>query len=72
MIFIEVRCDECGSVGLSRHCFYAHQMREELRAEGWRHVAEGGKDFCPKCKPRRMALYERAQKNGMPAGGRHG
>jgi hypothetical protein len=34
-------------------CFYAHQMREELKAVGWKHVAEGGKDFCPKCKPRR-------------------
>ena len=30
MIFIEVRCDKCGSVGLSRRCFYAHVMREEL------------------------------------------
>ena len=53
MIFIEVRCDKCGSVGLSRRCFYAHQMREELKKAGWKHVAEGGKDFCPKCKPRR-------------------
>ena len=34
MIFIEVRCDKCGSVGLSRRCFYAHQMREELKAKG--------------------------------------
>ena len=51
MIFIEVRCDKCGSVGLSRRCFYAHQMREELKKAGWKHVAEGGKDFCPKCKP---------------------
>ena len=50
MIFIEVRCDKCGSVGLSRRCFYAHQMREDLKAAGWKHVAEGGKDFCPKCK----------------------
>jgi len=47
----EVRCDKCGSVGLSRRCFYAHQMREDLKAAGWKHVAEGGKDFCPKCKP---------------------
>ena len=31
MIFIEVRCDKCGSVGLSRRCFYARQMREELK-----------------------------------------
>jgi len=50
VIFIEVRCDKCGSVGLSRRCFYAHQMREELKKTGWKHVAEGGKDFCPKCK----------------------
>jgi len=28
-------------------------MREELKAKGWKHVAEGGKDYCPKCKPRR-------------------
>jgi hypothetical protein len=28
-------------------------MREELKKAGWKHVAEGGKDFCPKCKPRR-------------------
>jgi hypothetical protein len=27
MIFIEVRCDKCGSVGLSRRCFYAHQLQ---------------------------------------------
>jgi len=53
VIFIEVRCDKCGSVGLSRRCFYAHVMREELKAKGWKHIAEGGKDFCPKCKPRR-------------------
>ena len=53
MIFIEVRCDKCGSVGLSRRCFYAYRMREELKAKGWKHVAEGGQDFCPKCKPRR-------------------
>ena len=38
MIFIEVRCDKCGSVGLSRRCFYAHQMREELKKAGWKHV----------------------------------
>ena len=55
MIFIEVRCDKCGKVGLSRRCFYAHQMREELKTSGWKHVAEGGKDFCPKCKPRRRS-----------------
>ena len=47
MIFIEVRCDKCGSVGLSRRCFYAHQMREELKKAGWKHVAEGGKLFAP-------------------------
>jgi len=34
-------------------CFYAHQMREELKAKGWKHVSDGGKDFCTKCKPRR-------------------
>jgi ssDNA-binding Zn-finger/Zn-ribbon topoisomerase 1 len=45
--------ESCGSVGLSRRCFYAHQMREELKNVGWKHVAVGGKDFCPKCKPRR-------------------
>jgi hypothetical protein len=28
-------------------------MREELKKAGWKHVAEGGKDFCPKHKPRR-------------------
>jgi hypothetical protein len=49
--WLEVRCAECGSV-LLRRCFYAHQMREELKKAGWKHVAEGGKDFCPKCKPR--------------------
>jgi hypothetical protein len=53
VIFIEVRCDKCGSVGLSRRCFYAHQIREELKKAGWKHIADGGKDFCPKCKPRR-------------------
>ena len=45
MIFIEVHCDKCGSVGLSRRCFYAHQMREELKKAGWKHVAEGGKEL---------------------------
>ena len=60
MIFIEVRCDKCGSVGLSRRYLYTHHlftpyplMCEELKTQGWKHVAEGGKDFCPKCKPRR-------------------
>ena len=27
--------------------------QEELKKAGWKHVAEGGKDFCPKHKPRR-------------------
>jgi len=31
----------------------ARDMRGELKKTGWKHVAEGGKDFCPKCKPRR-------------------
>ena len=71
MIFIEVRCDKCGSVGLSRRCFYAHQMREELKKAGWKHVAEGGKDFCPKCKPRRpmtrpLHRQERAAMRATP------
>ena len=30
-----------------------HALLVELKAKGWKHVAEGGKDFCPKCKPRR-------------------
>ena len=53
MIFTEVRCDKCGSVGLSRRCFYARQMREELKKSGWNCSVESGKDFCPECKPRR-------------------
>lgn len=52
MIFIEIRCDKCQTVGISRHCFYAHKLREELKAQGWKCIADGGKDYCPKCKPR--------------------
>ena len=59
MIFIEVRCDKCGSVGLSRRCFYAHVMRQELKATGWKYFEAGGQDFCPKCKPRRRAQNPR-------------
>ena len=53
MIFIEIRCDKCQTVGISRHCFYAHQLRQELKGQGWKCIEAGGKDFCPKCKPRR-------------------
>lgn len=53
MIFIEIRCDKCQTVGISRHCFYAHQLREELKAQGWKCIADGGKDYCPKHKPRK-------------------
>jgi hypothetical protein len=53
VIFIVVRCDKCESVVLSRRCFYAHQMRQELKATGWKYFEAGGQDFCPKCKPRR-------------------
>ena len=31
------------------------RMCEELRKAGWKHVAEGGRDFCPKRKPRRRS-----------------
>ena len=69
MIFTEVRCDKCGSVGLSRRCFYARLMREELKKAGWKH-AEGGKDFCPECKPRRKPRRSSrttvAAETGMP------
>ena len=50
MIFIEIRCDKCQTVGISRHCFYAHQLRQELKAQGWKCIEAGGKDYCPKCK----------------------
>lgn len=53
MIFIEIRCDKCQTVGISRACFYAHQLRQELKAQGWKYIEAGGKDFCPKHKPRR-------------------
>lgn len=53
MIFIEIRCDKCQIVGISRACFYAHQLRQELKTQGWKCIEAGGKDYCPKCKPRR-------------------
>jgi transketolase N-terminal domain/subunit len=53
MIFIEIRCDKCQIVGISRACFFAHQLRKELKAQGWKYIEAGGKDFCPKHKPRR-------------------
>lgn len=53
MIFIEIRCDKCQTIGISRHRFYAHQLREELKVQGWKFIADGGKDYCPKHKPRR-------------------
>lgn len=34
MMFIEIRCDKCQTVGISRHCFYAHQLRQELKGQG--------------------------------------
>lgn len=53
MIWIEVRCDKCGTVGLSRAGCPAHVMRHELVALGWKHFEMGGKDFCRKHWPRK-------------------
>jgi hypothetical protein len=53
MIWIEIRCDKCGIVGISRSFAYAHQLRAELKKQGWTHRESGSKDFCPRHKPRR-------------------
>jgi hypothetical protein len=63
VIFIEVRCDKCGSVGLSRRCFYAHQMREELKAKGWKHIAEGG-NGCWRKEDTDGPVYNRGRSEG--------
>jgi hypothetical protein len=33
VIFIEVRCDKCGSVGLSRRCFHAPPVDTQTACE---------------------------------------
>lgn len=53
MVVIEIRCDKCGSRGISTSSTYAHQLRQGLKEDGWKVAQPGGKDFCPKCKPRR-------------------
>jgi len=53
MIVIEIRCDKCQIVGISRASAFAHLLRQELKAQRWKVAMVGGKDFCPKCKPRR-------------------
>lgn len=37
----------------------ASKRREELKKAGWKHVGEGGKDFCPKCKLARKPVVSK-------------
>lgn len=53
MIVISIQCDKCKTIGISRASAFAHQLREELKKQKWKHVELGGKDYCPKCRPRK-------------------
>jgi hypothetical protein len=48
MILLLIRCNTCKAerIGAWKR---PHLMRRRLAARGWRHVAAGGKDYCPKC-----------------------
>jgi len=48
MILLLVICNTCTErrIGSWKR---PHLLRKRLAARGWRHVAAGGKDYCPKC-----------------------
>jgi hypothetical protein len=48
MILLLIRCNICKAerIGAWKR---PHVMRKRLAARGWRHVAAGGKDYCPEC-----------------------
>lgn len=66
MIVLEIRCDECQTAGMTRPHSYAHQLRQALRRREWKCTEAGGKDYCPKCKPRGLGPTAPAPSQSPP------
>jgi hypothetical protein len=55
MLWLQVKCDSCGTVGfeadhLSRPAFFPEEIRKKLSNQGWRYLEIEGRDICPLCK----------------------
>ena len=54
MIETNIRCDNCGNLGISDYGVNrkkTHHLRSELKKLGWSSIED--EDYCPLCQPRR-------------------
>ena len=68
MIWVEIRCNQCGKAGLGKAGFGAQTLRTQLKQSGWKYFDSGEEDFCPECKTKAEANEKNRTNHGSGDG----